>query len=457
MSFLARVVRVVKRGVELFPLTPLGIGVAAGGALAFYYYGVKKVDLVLFALAGIAVVVAAVALLTTVITSIVLAVRLRRWRAQAGLRLECGTPTTTELALPSFWFIPLVSVSWTWLEPLARVVAASKKGRLHETVIAERRGSYDRVKRRLEVSDAFRLTKVTLLHDEECSAYCLPSVGALKKMNVIRSLSSGDSFPNPTSAAEGDRSDLRNYSPGDPVRFILWRVFAKTRQLVIRVPERAQSVATKAVAYLVAGPGDEAAAGAARMTLESGALGTGWVFGADGCGTDARSLDAAHGHLAATARIAPSASGAGLAGFLDRHPNAGRVLVFVPAEKGEWLARVTHAVLRRGAGSAAPANVEIVVCCDGIDRASEPAWLRRVTVATKAETGQSVVSLDASTEVLRALASTRARVLLLDRKTGRIHDAGEQLRLVAGAKPLTAAAAPQGTAQGAGQGKGAVA
>lgn len=436
---LRRVWAVLRRGAELFPLTPLGIAVAAGGALAFVYYGVRKVDLVLFALAGIAVVVTAVAFLATTGTAVALALRLRRLRAQAGLRLECGAPTKTEFSISSFWFIPLVSVKWTWLEPVARVDAAAQKRRLHETTIPERRGTYERVRRRIEVSDAFRLTRIVLLHDEATSAHCLPSVGALKKMNVIRSLSSGDSFPNPTSAAEGDRSDLRRYSPGDPVRFILWRVFAKTRQLVIRVPERAQSIATNAVAYLVAGEGDEAAAGAARMALESGALGNDWVFGADGSPTDAKTLDAAHALLATSARTPPSGSGAGLAAFLERHGTAGRVLVFVPAKNGEWVARVAQSVARRGPTP----NVEILVCCDGIDRSNEPAWLRRLTLAAESKGGLEIVSLASSTETLRALAVTRARVMLIDRQTGRMNEAGEQLRLVAGAKPLTAARPPE--------------
>lgn len=444
-SFGRRALHAARRAAELFPLTPLGIGLALGSAFAFVSYGIRKVDLVLFALAGLALVVAAVAFVITSITAVVLALRLRSPGGKAALRLECGIRAKTEFSLSSLWFVPLVSVKWTWAEPNGEIDATARDRRLHETVIATRRGSFDRVRRRIEISDAFHLTKITLLHDEPRAVRCLPSIGGLRRMTVIRSLSSGDSFPNPTSAAEGDRSDLRRYSPGDPVRFILWRVFAKTRQLVIRVPERAQSVATKAVAYLVAGEGDEAAAGAARMALESGALGADWVFGADGC-ADATTLDGALTALAASARSGPSASGTGLASFLARHPTAGRVLVFVPAKKGEWLARTAQAVLRRGSGSAVP-NVELLVCCDGIDRSSESPWLRRLTVAPEepASQGLEVVSLASSTEVLRTLAATRARVLLVDRKSGRFHEAGEQLRLADAGRPLTAPPAPSRT------------
>lgn len=438
-----RVLRVLRRASELFPLTPLGAGVAGAAAFAFVSYGIRKVDLVLFAMAGVALVLTAVALLATSITAVVLALRLRSAPEKTGLRLECGLPTKTEFSISSLWFVPLVSVRWTWAEPTAEVETARRDGRLHEVATARRRGTYDHIRRRVELSDAFHLTKITLVHDEPQAVHCLPSVGALKRMNVIRSLSSGDSFPNPTSAAEGDRSDLRRYSPGDPVRFILWRVFAKTRQLVIRVPERAQSVATNAVAYLVAGEGDEAASGAARMALESGALGKGWVFGVDGAAADAKTLDGALALLAASVKTIPAASGAGLAPFLERHAKAGRVLVFVPAKPGEWLTRVAQAALRRAGGGAA-SNVELLVCCDGIDRSNEPGWLRRLTVPPPDLTseGLEVVSLASSTEVLRTLARTRARVLLVDRRAGRFHEAREALRLADGGRPLEASPAP---------------
>ncbi len=353
------------------------------------------------------------------------------------MALWCGAARKTDSALTSLWLVPRVSVKWTWAGPRAEIEAVRRDRRLFETATPRRRGRFDRVERRIEVSDAFRLTKITLVHREPRSVHCLPSVGALRSVNVVRSMSSGDSLPNPTSPAEGDRSDLRRYSPGDPVRFILWRVFARTRQLVVKSPERAQSIATKAVAYLVAGEADEAAAGAARLALESGALGKDWTFGADGSKEDATTLDGAHVLLAASARTPPSAAGAGLSSFLERNATAGRVLVFVPAKEGDWLVKTMQAVLKRG-GQSAPPNVEFLVCCDGIDRSEEPTWLRRLRVADEesTKTGHEIVSLATVTSVLRMLAGTRARVLLLDRRSGRMHDAGEHLRLVRDGRAL---------------------
>jgi hypothetical protein len=182
------------------------------------------------------------------------------------------------------------------------------------------------------------------------------------------------------------------------------------------------------------------------MALESGALGTKWVFGVDGATGDAKSLDGALALIAASANTPPASSGAGLAAFLERHAKAGRVLVFVPAKEGEWLERTARAVVRRASGGAAP-NVEVLVCCDGIDRSNEPGWLRRLTVAPpdRERQGLEIVTLASSIAVLRTLARTRARVLLVDRAAGRLHEANEQLRLAKGSLPLDALGAPPTT------------
>ena len=118
--------------------------------------------------------------------------------------------------------------------------------------------------RRIEISDAFGLAKVALRATEERAVRSLPSVGALKQMSVVRSIASGEDMPFPGGQPEGERADLRRYVPGDPVRFVLWKVFAKSRQLVVRTPEQAISPARQTYAYVVAAEADEPAAGTAR-------------------------------------------------------------------------------------------------------------------------------------------------------------------------------------------------
>ena len=50
---------------------------------------------------------------------------------------------------------------------------------------------------------------------------------------------------------DGDRIELRRYVPGDSARFIHWKVFGRTRKLMVRVPERALSRARRTVGVLV--------------------------------------------------------------------------------------------------------------------------------------------------------------------------------------------------------------
>src|SRR5690606_13705720 len=127
---------------------------------------------------------------------------------------------------------------------------------------------------------------------------------------------------------------------------VLWKVFAKSRELIIRTPERAISPARKTAVYMVADQGDEPAAGAARTAIDVGAFGGDWVLGADGTSEVTKSRDHALELLARSAHASADQAGAGLANFLlDAAPGAmARAVVFVPPTPGAWLDRVAQTV-----------------------------------------------------------------------------------------------------------------
>ncbi len=411
---------------DLFPFTLLGQVLLAGSIVAFWRYAYQRADLVVLALTAAVMVTCAVGLVLVVATALLLWRALRGRPSAEAIRLECGFPTRTGFSMSSLWFVPLVHVRWSWVQPEAHLDLALTLGRLHETVTAHRRGIYDGVVRRIEVSDAFHLVRVAFELRDVCSVRALPSAGLLRHINALRSLASGDDQPDPGGRNDGDRSELRHYAPGDPVKFILWRVFAKNRQVVVRTPERAVSAARKTYAYLVAGDADEPAAGAARVALDSGALGSAWVFGADACEESAESKGKALELIARSARATEAQHGAGLSRFLERHGGSGRVIVFVPARPGPWLGRALAALGRRGG---APADrLEFAVCSDGMTRAAERGALGRLFFSDRPSYAPGVAGelttdakdLDA---VIRALAATRARVSFVDRRAGRVHDA----------------------------------
>src|SRR5215213_8317858 len=72
------VLRLVARGVDLFPLTGLGLLVVAAAAVALFVYGLGRLDLVLLVVGAAFVGLTALGLFAVVITSLVLWLHLRR-------------------------------------------------------------------------------------------------------------------------------------------------------------------------------------------------------------------------------------------------------------------------------------------------------------------------------------------------------------------------------------------
>ena len=435
-KLLKRLSPIARRVVELFPFTLLGIAVLGGAAFALFQVGIKRSDLILLVLGLSALVVGALCLLATSLTALGLYFALRKSIGNEKLRLECGFSTRSGFSLSSLWYVPFVHIGWTWINPEAKVELVRHNRRLHEVVTPMRRGLCEDIFRRIDVGDAFGLTKISFRMQENRSVRFFPSVGALRKMDVVRSIASGEDMPHPGGQPEGERADLRRYNPGDPVRFILWKVFAKSREIMIRTPERAIAPARQTCAYMVTGQSDEAAAGAARVAVESGSLGSSWVLGTDGVTEPAKAKAQALEALARSSHCSEDQWGAGLVPFLRKHAVTGnaRVVVFVPGRPGPWLERVAAAALTKaGAGRRSP--VEFVVCTDGMTRNPKVSWLNAFAFNTGGEDpSSSALPLTKNSDVaivVNTLVATRASVLLVDRRAGRVF--GENHRRALGA------------------------
>jgi hypothetical protein len=428
-----RVRRLGRVAGEVFPLTAVGVVVGAGAGLALGWYGLSRMDLILLVVGAVGASVLSLCLVLVSVTALVLWARLRRLEPSPGeVRLECGVAWGTGFSVRNLWFVPLVTVSWDWSRPLAKVSVEARGGRLHERVVPLGRALSDQVERRFVVADVFGLCRVAFAAVQRRSIHFVPSVGALGKLEVVRSMAGGEDLTHPDGPPTGERVDLRSYQRGDPVRFILWKVFARTRQVVVRTPERALGPVRQIVAYQVSGAGDEPAAGAARVAVEEGALGGDWVLGADGDVEPTRTKDAALATLSRSAGIPEEGQGAGLARFLTNAVPGARVaraLVFVPAVPGPWIDRVVEAsrVL------AAAGSLELVVCCDGIVKGGAMSRLDRVVRAPAAPADPSA-GLPASQEdlgrVLRGLSRARCSLLVVDRQTGQVYPQTHLSRLI---------------------------
>ena len=420
--------RLTRRAADAVPLTWRGTFIALFSASALWRYGYGSLDLLLF-VTGIS---GLVLVLLSSITTLASALYLRRRIAPSALgcsSLEAGSLIRTGFKVPALGAVPLVRIGWRWLEPADVEVRVRRRGGVfHEEVIARRRGQVTAVRRQFVVGDAFGLAAVAWQRTDPGQLTILPDVGLLKHMPVIQPMAAAEGLPHPMGTPEGDRMEIRRYVPGDSVRNIMWKTFARTRQLNVRTPEKSIDRSRKTVAYLLTGDGDEAAAAAARVALESEILGRGWLFGADGTAEPVESLEAALAAIARSRsyRLQNGSNGSnggsqghgeghaasGLTAFLDRQGIRGEThcMVFAPARPGAWAASALAAT-RNFSGA-----VSFVLGTDGVVPTDAPPLWRRFLFIEPEIVG---VTTDELAEIMRLFSRDGYSTLVVDRATGR--------------------------------------
>jgi uncharacterized protein (DUF58 family) len=408
---------------DAWPLTPLGMAVGVVAVVALAAFGFEKLDLVLLVVGYGAGGLLVIALGAVLVGAVGIRLWLRRaefpWRVSS---FETGSPVETGFYLPSLWWFPLVQARWSWLSPAgASTEQFVEAGRSKEHAELSRRGLVRGVTRRIVVQDAFGLAKVAFRHRQPGPFEVLPHLGGIRRLPVLTSLTGGEEIPHPMGLEDGDRVELRRYVPGDSARYIHWKVFGRTRRLMVRVPERALSRARRTVAYLVAGPRDEAAAAAARAAIDEGVLGIDWQFGADGAPEPTDDAGEAL-HKVLSSASYRGRSGAGLERFLaavdPRGPAA--LVVFAPPNEGPWIDELRRASARRSG------RIRVVLAVDAVRDGSPAAPWWEWLLTPKAEQGTPRAQLE---NVGRALSQLRCEVVVIDRVSGRILGDGVRLRV----------------------------
>lgn len=421
---LARLRRAAARVLERSPLTPLGALVLGLAALAYWGFGIPRVDYVLQLVALLALALVGLALLVVGPGALLAHRAHRRWveaRPSDEVVLEAERGFAILLRMPSFRAFPLIDLSWQWVAPDDfRVTLLSEPGELVEQVEASGRADVQAVTRRLVIEDAFGLARVLLYRTTPQRIRVLPFPGKLGSAPLLRAHAGGEELSHPLGVPDGDRVEMRHYVPGDPLRLALWKVYARTGELMVRMPERAISPSWRIVAYLVATEGDEPAAAAARVALESGLFGDGWRFSADGALRAASAAPEALQILAASrsARGTAAGDGAGLAGFLEEVGEGPRtrLILFLPAREGPWLARALEAT--RGFAGAVTAVVATDRVLDEVGRSPVlDRWIRRPAPANGAE---ATTTTDQLGRVADQLAAAGAYVVAVERPGGRV-------------------------------------
>ncbi len=444
-----------------FPLTNLGLLVALIGGGTFVLFAEPRVDYVLELASALAVVLVGLAVVVVVPGAWLVARAYRRATGELGragggpggattddpaptgerVELEATRGFATLLELPRFRAFPVLDVDWTWVSPTGFSVRLVQAGPvLREEVSALERAEVDHIERRFTIEDAFGLARITLHRTERRPVRVTPHVGRLTPAPMLRSQAGGEDLSHPLGSPDGDRVEMRHYVPGDPLRLALWKIYARTGELLVRMPERAVSPSWRIIAYLVAAENDEPAAAAARVAVASGMMGEGWRFSADGAGGGGLPSVAEDRETALrlvvrsrAARATDAGDAAGLPAFLDATSGLSRrrLVVFVPATPGPWLERVASAV--RGFDGRAT----VVVTTDRVvDTLPTPSRLEKVLRrAAEAPLGLADTTLEHLEAVLRTLGAAGAEVVAVERPTGRVLSTGRGVRAEGGGDP----------------------
>lgn len=397
---------------DLFPLTWLGLLTILVAMAAIKWIANPQMDLVLLVVGYAMIGLPLLCVIFVHVSLIPIARGLQRLGPHAFRSTDTGRDVASGFILPSLRFVPFVTVRWEVSEPKAlRTSFVTKSGLIEEKLSFDERGDVNLIRRAVSVADVFGLARMTLRNSQTTSFEVQPNTGAFRELFALSSFAGGDESPHPMGLVQGDRTELRRYGAGDPARFIHWKAFARTRRLLVRQPERALTRAIRTVAYLVAGPDDDATAGVARAALQSRAFGDEWVFGADGASADTSEVAQAK-RLIVESGAAKSDGGRGLSAFFARAEKSGpaSAVLFVPPRRGPWMQLVLATLRTRQ-------PMRIVIGVDSLTEARErPRWFR-FFVRSQKNDAPTMRELE---EVVRAFKKARCEVLVLDRTSGRV-------------------------------------
>ena len=347
------------------PLTLLGLAYMILLYITFKNVALKYNDIV-WTSASVALAVVGVLMIVAVsLEAISLAYGWKKAKEEGlpDITTCCNAPSCKSGLVIKLWPIPLVNISIKWIDPPGFEVECEQSfTELKERITARHRCSVEKLARRFSVTDVLGLANVTWVSWQNVGIKAYPESGKMQRSNVTMSMSGGEDISDPFGDPQGDRTDMRQYAPGDPSRSIIWKVYARTRRLEVRMPERALTAKPRTCAYLVVGREDEATASFARTILESKLLGENWLFGADGCPGSTSNLTEAVEFLARSGSYSHALNrasttlpadgaekgaddslniplGSGLSAFLNTAAKKGyhSCFVFVPPVYGNWI------------------------------------------------------------------------------------------------------------------------
>jgi len=379
--------------------------------LALWMLGLTRSDLIMVIVGSVGVVLSFIGLMVTLLSGLLCFWQLQQQPVASSLTMVVGEKERTRFSLPMPWWIPLVQMEWTWNVSHFSVELDGKE----EVIIAHRRGEWDSIVREISISDGFGICSIRFEHVQRCEIRVLTNTKGLQQPRMVEGLQAGSEFSHPNGHPEGDRIDLRTYAPGDPVRYILWKVYARTGELMVRTPERAYQPAKRMLAYLIVAKEDEVAAGLATIVLQGDLLGKDWYFGVDGVQHPVSERDAAISTVIQSGSSREQQAENINSFLLQAREEGSTLLVFAPARPGPWIQRVLDV--------AQTLPVRVFVGINGLS--NKGLWEERFELLFIPEPNRipSRVKRSDVNEIIQFFYSSSAIVYIVDQKSGEFFSA----------------------------------
>ena len=241
----------------------------------------------------------------------------------------------------------------------------------------------------------------------------LPNRGRLSAFTVIPTLVKGEDVSHPSGEPIGDLVDMRRYVSGDSPRRILWKVYAHSRKLMVRIPERAIATSPRTSGFLFTSEKDEPSAGLARLAIEADILGKDWIFAVDGSFEYAEDRENAINLIVQSGNLEINNDLAYFQSFLKVSRSKGNynLILFVPSSPGEWEEKLK--LLKPDPFF----DVAIAMAVDGSAQNLEGFTLKKYILKTEEIYRQSRKE---RVELLKRLNQFTRRITVIDRLTGRV-------------------------------------
>ena len=322
-----------------FPITSMGVVYISLLILTFIYIALAMDDIVWVTSALALLCIGCLMIIAVVIGSISTYIAWKKHleESHSDISVQCSFSTPTDLEL-SIWPIPFIEVETKCLyPPHVELDCRQTFTQVREYATAQRRCNVEYLERLITVKDILGLAAVSWQTKENIKFKAFPAPGKIQRSSITVSMSNGEDLSDPFGSPKGDLIEMRKYTPGDSSRNILWKIYARSRKLVVRMPENALTAKPRTCAYLISGIKDEASAGLARVILESNLLGANWCFGADGCNGTVDTIAGALEFLATSGN--PENECCNLQKFLIEAGQKGyhSCFVFVPSSYGKWI------------------------------------------------------------------------------------------------------------------------